>query len=103
MDKGTVSIQEILEHMDAGLPFSMIYVKADRKRGTGGQMVSVERAHKSGHNLKDGQRVTPSAIKKAAKNPNHSQHFTRNIVLPDREVRTVHPDLIITFNGKEVT
>lgn len=103
MEQGSISIQELLEHMESGLPFSLTYVKADRKRGTGGGIEHISRAHKVGSGLKDGQRVTASTQRKAEKNPHHNQHFTRNIVLPSREVRTVHIDLITRFNGRRVT
>ena len=95
-------MRELLEWMDSGRHFSLTYVTADRKKGTGGDLVSIPRATKTGHRAKDGQKLTPAVIRQAAKNPNHSEHFTRNIVLPNREVRKVHIDLITHFNGKKV-
>ena len=102
-----ISIKEILEWMDSGRPFSLTYVTADSRRGTGGSLVSYRRVQKTGYAVKDKTRLTPAVQKRYdqqidGKNPNHFEHFTRNIILPNREVRTVHIDLITHFNEKKV-
>lgn len=100
--EATITIKEMLEFMDSARPFDITYVTADRRKGTGGQLVSVTRARKTGTMAKDGQKLTASVIKAASRLPNHSEHFTRNIVLKDRTVKKIHPDLVTRFNGRKV-
>ncbi len=94
--------------MGKGCPFSLTYVTANTKNGTGGKLVFVASAILSGYNVADGARVTASVMSKAnltgkaSKRPNHSQHFTRNILLKDSTLRKVHIDLVTEYNGKTV-
>ncbi len=99
----------MLELMDSGLPFDITYVTADVKKGTGGKLVSIRKCTKTGYKAKDGTKLTAATLRKlkgesiiADKNPNHFGNFTRNIVIPGQEVRTVHIDLITRFNGKKI-
>jgi len=100
--EGTITIKEMLEYMDSGRPFDLSYVTADRRRGTGGQLLSATRARKTGTAARDGQKLTASVVSAAARNPQHAEHFTRNIVLRDRTVKKIHPDLVTKFNGRVV-
>jgi len=100
---GVIDIQEILTYMETGQHFSIQYVAADRKRGKGGQLVYFPKAIKTQIEAKEGSKITSKVIRlNQSRSPNHSDHFTRNIVLPNREIRKVHIDLIIRFNGKKV-
>lgn len=104
----TIDIRGILDHMDSGRPFDMTYVTADVKKRTGGRLVTVRKAIKTGYKVKDGTQLTAAMLRKLKgdslpeKNPNHFENFTRNILLQGQEVRTVHIDLITRFNGKKV-
>lgn len=94
--------------MDSGEPFSMTFVAADRRRGTGGDIVSVKNWVKVSK-TPDG--VVPASKKKRilsqiilAKNPNHYENKTRNIrnLRKLKQIRKVHIRLIVLFNGKKV-
>lgn len=101
----TITIKEVLLLMESGRAFSLTVVTANTKKGTGGELVSFPSATCTGYNVKDGTKLTASVMKKATseeKRPNHSEHFTRNILLPDMRVRKIHIDLITRFNGKKV-
>ncbi len=67
--------------MQTGEPFSAVFCKADRARGTGGEVVTVEQAVQIGVDYK------------------HSQRLIR---LPNEQVRTMHIRLIMYFNAKKV-
>ena len=100
-----ITLTEVLKTMDNGAPFSITYVTADRKKRTGGQLMTHAQAQKIAH-LAD----LPANILKAnrislanAKNPNHYTNSTRNIYIPrTREVRKLHIKLIVAFNGHTV-
>lgn len=102
MEQDNITIKELLAVMESGQAFRMTYVQADRRRGTGGKMVDVKDAVLSQHAVPSGKKLTQAAIQKASKSPNHSEHFTRNIVLLNRDVVKVHILLITSFNGKRV-
>lgn len=92
--------------MDAGHPFSIAFVTANKKKNTGGEWIEVDKAYKSGYlapeDRKKMQQLQPASemIKRA---PNHYENSTRNIVIAaNSEVRKVHIRLIRKFNGKTV-
>ncbi len=103
-----ITIKQLLGEMEAGRPFSLSFVTANKQKGTGGRIMSVTGALLSGYNLPSGTKLTGSVMNKAtahgraSKRPNHSNHFTRNILLPDLTLVTVHIDLITRFNGKKI-
>lgn len=94
--------------MDSDEPFSMTFVTADRRRGTGGEIISVKNWVKASTPVEGV--VNPSKKKRIlsqlilAKNPNHYENKTRNIrnLRKLNEIRKVHIRLIISFNGKKV-
>jgi hypothetical protein len=102
----TITLKEVLDAMDAGQPFSIAFVTADRRKNTGGEWIEVEKAYKSGYvdpeARKQMQKLQPASdmIKRA---PNHYENSTRNIVIAaNSDVRKVHIRLIRKFNGKTV-
>lgn len=92
--------------MDAGQAFSIAFVTADKRKNTGGELIEVEKAYKSGYinpeDRKKMQQLQP-ASDMLNKSPNHYQNSTRNIVIASNsEVRKLHVRLIRKFNGKTV-
>lgn len=94
--------------MDSGEPFSMTFITADRRRGTGGEIVSVKNWIKASTPVEG---VVKTSKKKRlisqlilAKNPNHYENKTRNIrnLRKLKEIRKIHIRLIVKFNGKKV-
>jgi hypothetical protein len=101
-----ISLKEVLETMDAGQPFSIAFVTCDQRKQTGGQLIEIEKAYKSGHifpeERKRMQDIQP-ASQMIGKAPNHYQNSTRNLLIAkNSEIRKVHIRLIRKFNGKTV-
>lgn len=91
--------------MDTGAPFSIGFVTDDEKRDTGGEWIKMEEARKhefmnaaEKEKLAKAQPVNRTPLR----NPNHYPHSTRNLILPNGEIRKVAIRLIRRFNGKVV-
>ncbi len=106
--------------------FSIIFVTADLKRGTGGEIYIFGRRtpfiDKFRRQFKDSIFTESQVIKTAGKHngqplkssqpvgdpktkrdPRHYDHKTINVMLlTSKQVRKVHPDLILYINDKEV-
>lgn len=104
----TILRSQVLKEADSGDPFDMELVTCDRKRGTGGELISLKGWQKMG--TEEVARKMPSGSRKTAmamvKNPNHWVNKTINIFNPNN--RSLHPikvhfRLIQFFNGKRVT
>ena len=77
------------------IPFSITFVTADLKKGTGGKKITYDSAVFVGG---------PSKREGKARNPNHYDNMTRNIRHRDSDrITTIHPHLVIKFNGLKVT
>ncbi|WP_342645006.1 hypothetical protein [Mucilaginibacter sp. CSA2-8R] len=75
------------------IPFSITFVTANKKEGTGGQRISYEAA------VLYGFAKSNSTIR----NPAHHANYTRNLVgVGTNEIRKFHPLLVEYFNGKTV-
>lgn len=115
----TISTKKVLETMENGLPFSCTVVSYDRRRkGKTGILKEYPEAILETGKIKNNtgrpwteqeklkhKLANPS---KVYKNPNHKRWYTRNIreLLnghPINIVRSIHPPLIIKFNGQTVT
>jgi hypothetical protein len=100
---GTITLEHVLKQMDAGLPFNLIYVSADRRRGTGGQLIDCKGFMKNTKDQPEEKQPKGRIHAAVKKNPNHFLHKTRNIRNPQNGVtRKLHIKLIKVFNGKEV-
>ncbi len=103
----TILRSEVLKQADNGDPFDMVFVTCDRKRGTGGELITVKQWQKIGTD--DPLPRMPGQLRKTVKaitrNPNHWVNKTLNIFNPNN--RALHPikvhfRLIQFFNGKRV-
>jgi len=76
------------------IPFSITFVTADLKQGSGGKRITYKEAVLVGN-----------AISKSdQRNPDHFANYTRNLMgFETNEIRKFHPLLVDTFNGKTVT
>lgn len=92
--KDMLNIMQMRGHDRELIPFSITFVTADLRKGTGGKKIVFDQA------------VFVGGVSKKSKvrNPNHYDNFTRNIrhVQSDRII-TIHPLLVMKFNGMEVT
>jgi hypothetical protein len=111
MISGYIRLSEVLDHMDMldgdGNPvaFDIKFVTADEKRNTGGQIISLQGVKKC-VGKRDGKVIYDTRPKNelnvVTKNPHHWEHATRNLILPNGQIRKCHIRLIIEFNGKKV-
>jgi len=102
----SISLQKVIEIMDGKQPFSIAFVTADSKKDSGGEWIYIPKAWK--HEFATRKEI--AAAQNAAprsdmvrKNPNHYQNSTRNLRLPNGEIRKVHVRLITQFNNQIVT
>ena len=117
---GMISIRQCLAIMHAGDKFSLKVVQYDRRRkekrgkvlevlcaelvwGEGGKDKITKKGERPPTELEKALSGASAAI--AGRNPDHSQHYTRNIrVIVDglktEVIYKIHPALIIEFNGQ---
>jgi hypothetical protein len=100
----TMDLTQVIDHLDAHAPFSMTYVTADKKRGTGGEIKKVDGWVKCNLGDMPEQILRKNRIHfSEVRDPKHGVHKTRNIMNPvTRDIRKVHLRLIVEFNGKRV-
>ena len=109
--------------MHSGALFSLKCVTYDRKRSDRcGFVLFIERGKlvwgetgkpstvkaKMSRKLTDLERKLSGLTDEGKKNPNHKEHFTRNIRqyvadLPTADIRKIHVRLIVEFNGQPTT
>lgn len=93
--------------MDSGVEFGPIsFVTCDRRKGKGGELITVEKATKHGWLSPEERRLQEKLqpqSKIILKHPRHYENSTRNIlILKNGEIRKLHIRLIRKFNGKIV-
>jgi len=106
MPEEVILLHDVLEAMDTGKAFSMSYVTADRKRGTGGELKEVTNWAKFTGDPDD-QRLPGQFIpnRNETRSPDHFKNRTVNIFNPNNRhahIEKVHWRLILFFNGKRV-
>lgn len=96
----------MLKEMETGAVFSFTVISYDRKRKTGGQVVSYDEARLyQPEQRKSFSLKTRVGSISTSRRPNHRNWFTRNIQLlqdgyPIDMIRKIHPPLVVAFNGK---
>lgn len=98
--EATILRSDVLRQLDTGEPFTLAFVTADRKRGTGGQLITVKNwvkqetavvAERKPSEHKKGARSRPSKTLVIYNPHNRLQHAT-----------SVHVRLLQIFNGKRI-
>lgn len=103
-----ISLTEVLTEMDSTAePFSITFCTADRQRGTGGEVVTLEGCVQTGAPEKVKGAKPASALATAPAvgkgKPCHRANQTRNVtILSSGKTRKVHIRLIMEFNGQKV-
>lgn len=107
LKKESIALYKVIAHIDSGQHFDMVYVTADRRRGTGGELESLKNWVK--HNTFDSKKPTDREPKSRIAtslrdcNPQNFRHKTRNVInLKSRKIQKLHLKLIVEFNGKNV-
>jgi hypothetical protein len=105
----TIRRSEAMQFIESGRPFTLEFVTADVKRGTGGELIKVvnwQKVHGSKVDSKENAKGTSGATSDSTShNPNHYQHKTFNIFNPaNRQLHPhkVHFRLLISLNGKRI-
>lgn len=103
----TILRSEVLKLADTGEPFQMVFVTADRRRGTGGELIEVKdwvkMSARTPEESRPGQKRKKNPLMRKA--PNHYEHKTINIINPTNKKlhpHKVHIRLIQFFNHKRV-
>lgn len=88
------NIMKIRGHDRELIPFSITFVTADQKKGTGGQKITFDEAvFVGGPSRKD-----------SGRNANHYENYTRNIRHKNSDrITKIHLLLVLKFNGLTVT
>lgn len=109
--QGTILRSEVWRQIHSGEPFDMIFITCDRRRRTGGELVTCEgwMVLSRDRESQAPAGATPpdpaSAGAGITRDPNHEENGTVNVFNPGNSgvhpIR-VHYDLIQFFNGKRV-
>lgn len=108
MSKGIITLSEALEHMQSGATFSITYVTADRKRGTGGKLLHIPQANicklsAIPANILRRNGISAVTLSNDRRWADHHAHKTRNIYVPNtQQIKKLHIKLITEYNGKRV-
>ncbi|WP_266206246.1 hypothetical protein [Pontibacter kalidii] len=112
MSKRIIRLKDALELMEnATEPFSIRFAACDRKRGTGGYWVKLDKCYMTGDQPKSKKKSTASvstALQQTPpsatpKQPHHYENYTRNLkVVPSGQIRKCSIWLIKEVNGMEV-
>lgn len=98
-----MDLNAALQTLHSGQTISLTFITADISRGSGGRIIHLPRtriARKKPINEPASEIKTEfTGIKR---NPHHNLHFTRNVELPDKSLRKVHPLLILNINNTDV-
>lgn len=114
MNSQYIRLGQALDQMDQvdengkPVPFQIKFVTANRQSKSGGEIVELKSAVKC-DGQRNGQMVVDHREKPASssgkptpKDPNHWVNATRNILLPNGQIRKIHLRLIIEFCHKKV-
>ncbi len=89
-------LKEVLEKMKEG-PFTLEMRTFNRYNKSGGKTIFYENCELLRPPKKKG--LVRLSDPTPFKNPNHFENRTRNIKLPDGDIKTIHIIYIIRFNG----
>lgn len=93
-----IDLQQALSIIECGDWFGPLrFIKANLTKGSGGEVVEIAKARLCRRREK--AIIAKSDYNKSA---NHHYHFTRNIELPNGEIRKIHPILITHINNNKV-
>jgi hypothetical protein len=87
-------------HKGEGIPFSISFITADKRRNTGGELFTIPNAVFLPNYLNASKEIRRLAMPKS---PKHYQHSTLNLFnLDTLRIVKIHPRLILFFNSQKV-
>lgn len=97
-----LTMQEALQILEGGDWVSLRFITADVLKGTGGKVLELAKCRIARRHNKTAAATKTTATNNQSRNPNHSLHFTRNVELPNKQLRKVHPILITHINNQPI-
>ena len=99
-----IRLAEALERMEAAQePFTLRFVKVDRRRKTGGQIVEWQNCRLSGPRRQRARELAQQAELSGSRHHRHYANGTRNVVQGNSsQRRKVHVWLLLAFDGQHV-
>jgi hypothetical protein len=104
-----INLKEALEILESYEWVSLRFITADLQKGTGGQVIEIAKCRICrNHPTTNNQPQTKAAVigidysNNTSKSPNHHFNFTRNVELPNKRTRKIHPVLITHINQLQV-
>jgi hypothetical protein len=95
------SLSECLEVIHSGQDFSVKFRTFNRMNKSGGRLIEIHSVKLlTKKEVKEKALVNKDSLVK--KNPNHYDNRTRNLLLPNNEIRKVNILFITEFNGEKV-
>ncbi|WP_438946674.1 hypothetical protein [Sediminibacterium sp.] len=102
----TITLEKVLETMDAGKRFSIGIRTYDHRKEKGGEYIFIEEAVKHNYKLPSERNAMAKSEERNSsilRNPNHYDNSTRNIkVMANGNLIKIHIRLIVEFNGCKV-
>lgn len=99
-----LTLKEAIRELESGQWCSLRFITADVNKGSGGKVLELAKCRIARVRTNTTTASSPVPFADGAmgvsKNPNHGYHFTRNVELPNKQLRKVHPILITHFNGE---
>lgn len=92
-----IRLQDALDIMKNGEPFSISFVTANKSKKTGGEILELENVK-----LNKFQKQVVKNIESIPKPANETANEIRNFLLPNGQIRKCHIRLITKFNGQPV-
>lgn len=99
-----IELKDAIKILESGQWCSLRFITADVAKGSGGKVLEfpkcrIARRYMNQHTNSISQQHSISAFYKDA---NHAFNFTRNVELPNKSIRKVHPILITHINNHAV-
>jgi hypothetical protein len=100
----SITLKDCVSEIESGQWFSIRFLTADVKKGTGGKVIEIPKARiaRRMHPVGSAQEIVEWPRSKNFTNPAHNFNFTRNIELPNKKIRKIHPILITHLNQQPV-
>lgn len=106
MEEQVISRYEVLNSIDSGAPFKLVFVTADRHRGTGGELREVTNWVKVKNEPKEeqfpGRRLVGQEKENLRKAKGIKVFNIYNPLNEQQHITAVHYALMLFFNGKRI-
>ena len=97
-----ITLKEVIKIIEAGDWLNIKFITADVKKGTGGKVITIPKCRLCKLRLTSLAIKETGSLPSPVRLPNHNLHFTRNLELPNKQIRKVHPILIFSINNQPV-